>query len=92
MNPFEMVVTIVIVVMIAGVLKSFIERNKPGGKVKSGDMMEGLMDDLGLGDYVTKSNLAPHLEKMAAMEDRIRVLERIATDKKHNLAAEINNL
>ncbi|PHZ84090.1 hypothetical protein [Paremcibacter congregatus] len=90
MNPFEMVVLIVMVVMVAGVLKSFIERKKPGGQ--SGDMMDKFMDDMGLGDYATKSSLAPYLEKIDAMEERIRVLERIATDKKRNLADEINRL
>lgn len=90
MNVFEMVILIVLVVMIAGVMKSYIERNKPKGL--SGDTMDNFMDEMGLGDYVTKSTISPYLEKINALEERIKVLERIATDKGRNLSEEINRL
>ncbi|PCI48938.1 MAG: hypothetical protein COB49_05400 [Alphaproteobacteria bacterium] len=91
MAVFEMVVWIVAISVIGGVVKSYMDRKHKRGS----SMMDDLMNDLGMdeGDgFYTKKDLASVLEKFEAMEARIQVLERIATDKGQNLAAEIDNL
>ncbi|WP_417320458.1 hypothetical protein [Emcibacter sp.] len=89
MNAFEMVVVIVLVVSIASVIKHWI---KPG-KVETDLDLDELLGDLGLGDdYLSKSQMQPHLERIRKLEERVQVLERIATDKGANLAREIDNL
>lgn len=91
MHVFEMVVLIVAIGVIGGIIKSYIERKDPK---MSKNMMDDLMNDLGMGDdgYCSKKELAPFIEKFTALEERIQVLERIATDKGRNLASEIDNL
>lgn len=78
MHVFEMVVLIVGICVIGGIIKSYLDRNNPKA---SGDVSERQMNDL-----------APFMERFEAMEQRLQVLERIATDKGRNLASEIDNL
>ena len=56
-------------------------------------MMQDMMGDMDLGmDYYSKKKLDPYLKKIEAMEQRIRNLEKIATDPRRNLADAIDNL
>ncbi|VAX06614.1 FIG00636713: repeated hypothetical protein [hydrothermal vent metagenome] len=89
MHVFEMVVLIVAIVVIGGLIKSYFERNKVGG---SSDAFDDLMHEFGLSDYYSKKEVDVYIKKIEAMEQRIQVLERIATDKGRDLADEIDNL
>ena len=89
MHVFEMIVWIVGLSMVGGVLIAYFESKKSN---KSGDAFDDLMNDLGLGEYYSKSDLDVYVQKIEAMEQRIQVLERIATDKGVTLASEIDNL
>jgi hypothetical protein len=76
MNPFEFVLGIVLIVMIAGVIMS---RHKhkygAGGQNPEGDGESARMK-----------------EEIRALRERIHVLERIATDKESGLEREIERL
>ncbi len=90
MHVFEMVIWIVAICVIGGVIKSYLDRRKGSG---GGDMMDEMMMDMGMGEnYYSKAKMDPYLAKIDALEERVRVLERIATDKGHALAEEINRL
>lgn len=89
MNPFEMVIWIVVIVTVAGIIKSFINRGKPD---MPEDVMDNMLHNLGMDDYYSKKKIDPYLQRIDKMEERIRILERIATDKSRNLADEINRL
>ena len=89
MNPFEMVVIIVLIVMGAGVVKNWLKAKENGARLDLGTLAE----DLGLAeDYYSKSQIKPYLDRIEGLEERIKVLERIVTDKSHNLAKEIDEL
>jgi len=81
MNPFEMVVMIVAIVTIGRVLSGRMgdRNNKTLEKLKKG----------GSGD--TDENLRLNAE-VARLNDRIRVLERLATDPAKRLSDEIDSL
>ncbi len=86
MNVFEMVVLIVVVSAGASVLKSYFKR-------KNAADSENFMDNLGeTVDARVSNTLTPCMQKITALEERIQILERIVTDKNHNLAAKIDNL
>jgi uncharacterized protein YlxW (UPF0749 family) len=76
MNPFEMVVLIVAIVMFAGVFKArYSHRNKdqdadPASRVENQELRE----------------------EVAELKERIKVLERITVDKENSLAREIEDL
>ncbi len=89
MHVFEMVVWIVAIAVIGGIIKSYFDRGKTH---RSENVMDDLMNDLGMGDYYSKKEVDQFIRKFEAMEQRIQVLERIATDKGRNLASEIDNL
>ncbi len=89
MHVFEMVVWIVAIAVVGGIIKSYFDRGKSRG---SEGMMDDLMNDLGMGDYYSKKEIDRFIGKFESMEQRIQVLERIATDKGRNLASEIDNL
>ncbi len=80
-NPFSMVVAIVLIVSIAGVLRSRykaqhgIIETKDGNEIRATDPDAGRMR-----------------EEIAALKKRIAVLERIATDKTNRLEDEIEAL
>ncbi|WP_321396438.1 hypothetical protein [Emcibacter sp.] len=89
MNVFEMIVIIVVVTAIAGVLKHWTR----GRNSETDRDYSDIMSDLGLEeDYYSKKQIQPHLERIRKLEERVQVLERIATDKGSNLAREIDNL
>ncbi|PCI33410.1 MAG: hypothetical protein COB54_03650 [Alphaproteobacteria bacterium] len=92
MQVFEMIVLIVAIGVGGGLIKSYL--NRPDQKLSKG-MLGNLMQDLGRDGedgYYSRKDMAPFMEKFTAMEERIQVLERIATDKGSNLASEIDNL
>ena len=90
MHVFEFVLVIVAICMIGGVLKSYFNRRNPGDLKEKLYALLGEMDfDM---DYYSKKKLDPYLKKIEAMEQRIRNLEKIATDPRRNLADEIDNL
>ena len=65
---------------------------KPKPKVEGSENGDEMMD-MGMGEnYYSKAKMDPYLAKIDALEERVRVLERIATDKGHALAEEINRL
>ncbi|NNF51302.1 MAG: hypothetical protein HKN59_02580 [Gammaproteobacteria bacterium] len=85
MDPFKMVVFIVLIVSIAGVLKSYLDR---GGKGAS------IMEELGLSDSWGEdpSEVGAHIRKIDELEKRVQVLERIVTSKNYDLKREIDGL
>jgi hypothetical protein len=77
MNPFEMVVLIVAIVMFAGVFKArYSHRNR----------------DLGDNDPAGRVENQQLREEVSELKERIKVLERIAVDKENSLAREIEDL
>ena len=77
MNPFEMVVLIVAIVMFAGVLKSRYSGNRRDrGVVEGGDNAEAVR----------------LREEVKQLKERIHVLERITTDRENSLSREIDEL
>ena len=75
-NPFEMVVLIVAIVMIAGVLRSRHAHRRPQVEDDPADRVETIR----LRDEVSQ------------LKERIHVLERIATDKENTLSRQIEEL
>lgn len=81
MNPFEMVIGIVLIVSIAGVLRA---------KYKA---EHGIIEDEDGNDRRLADPDAARLrEEVKTLKDRIAVLERIATDKSNRLEQEIEAL
>ncbi len=85
MDPFKMVVLIVLIVSIAGVLKSYFDG---GGKATN------FMNELGLDDTWGEdpASVGEHIKKIDELEKRIQVLERIVTTKNYDLKREIDDL
>ena len=69
MHVFEMVAIIAVVSIIAGVVKSYLDK-----KVVDLDAFEA------------------RLEKIESLEERVKILEAIVTDKGYDLKSEIDNL
>jgi len=72
MNPFEMVVIIVLIAVGAGVINNYLKH-----KAESG---EGQADT------------REWMSKLDAMEERIRVLEKIVTDRDYDLKQKFRDL
>jgi hypothetical protein len=77
MNPFEMVVLIVAIVMIAGVFKA-----RLGSRHRRRDLE-------GASENVETMRLR---EEVKMLKERLHVLERITTDKENSLSREIEEL
>ncbi len=78
MGPFEMIVAIVLIAVVGGIVRS-------KAKLKHGTPEK-------LEEYLDQTGVTGQLRKIDQLEKRVRVLERIVTDKKMNLADEIENL
>lgn len=78
MNPFEMVVIIVAIVMIASVIKA-----------RHGHVRRGGMVDAEPYEQLENRRLR---EEVAELKERIKVLERITVDKENSLARQIEEL
>jgi len=77
MNPFEMVVLIVAIVMFAGIFKArYSHRNRS-------------FDDSDPAERLENQRLR---EEVAELKERIKVLERITVDKENSLARQIEEL
>ena len=76
MNPFEMVVLIVAIVMFAGVLRARYSGHHRRRGVEGGDDAEALR----------------LREEVKQLKERIHVLERITTDRENSLSREIDEL
>lgn len=85
MDPLEMVVYIVLITAIAGfaILSLVFKVYLRSRELKAQAMPE---------DVVTGTDLKPLLEQVARLEERMRVLERIATDKSEHLTREFAEL
>lgn len=77
MNPFEMVVLIVAIVMIASVFK-----------VRHGSRQRGRDDT----DPVERAETMRLREEVKMLKERLHVLERITTEKESSLSREIEEL
>jgi nitrogen fixation-related uncharacterized protein len=77
MNPFEMVVIIVLIVTLGGVLKHW-----AGTRHRFHDL-EGQLKRTGVADQ---------LKRIDALEERVRTLERIVTDESEKLRRQIDSL
>jgi hypothetical protein len=77
MNPFEMVVIIVLIVTLGGVLKHWV-----GTKHRFEDLEEQLK----------RTGVADQLKRIDLLEERVRTLERIVTDRSERLRNEIDSL
>ena len=77
MNPFEMVVLIVAIVMIAGVLKG---------------RGHGRSDRHRDRDPADDAETLRLREEVKELKERLHVLERIATDRENSLARQIDEL
>lgn len=79
MNPFEMVVLIVAIVMVASVLKAVFRGPNHPVTFESGDPQ-------------TKAETVRLREEVAQLKDRVKVLERIAIEKEDSLSKQIEEL
>ncbi len=78
MNVFTMVVIVVALAMTAEVLRTYFKSKS--AKPQNPD------------EVIEKSSYAAEIKLIKKLEERIRVLERIATDKGHKLREEIDSL
>ena len=78
MNPFEMVVLIVAIVMIAGVLKS---RHGPHHRARDR-----------AADPRDEAETLRLREEVKQLQERLHVLERITVEKENSLAKQIDEL
>lgn len=78
MNPFEMVVIIVAIVMIASVIKARQGHSRRSGAIDSEPQ-----------ERVENQRLR---EEVSELKERIKVLERITVDKENSLARQIDEL
>lgn len=77
MNPFEMVVLIVAIVMFAGVFKARYSHRNHG------------LDDNDPSEQLENQRLR---EEVSELKERIKVLERITVEKENSLSREIEDL
>jgi polyhydroxyalkanoate synthesis regulator phasin len=77
MNPFEMVVIIVLIVTLGGVIKQWV-----GTRHRLHDME----------DQLRKSGVSEQLQRIDQLEERVRTLERIVTDRAERLRNQIDSL
>ena len=77
MNPFEMVVLIVAIVMFASIFKARYSHGRRG------------LDDQDPAERVENQRLR---EEVSELKERIKVLERITVEKENSLSREIEDL
>lgn len=85
MDPFKMIVFIVLIVSLAGVLKAYLDRSSSGRDFAS---MLGLDEALG----EDPGAVGRQIRKIDELEKRVQVLERIVTSGKYDLKREIDEL
>jgi hypothetical protein len=82
MNPFEMVVLIVFIVMIGNVLRAKYGHGRIGRRHRG-------EDSISAEEHAETLRLR---EEVKALKDRIHVLERIAVEKEDTLSRQIDEL
>ena len=89
MTLWGMIVMVVAISVFGGIVSQYLK-----GKEKGIDYdLDKLATALGLSDgSYSKKSLKPYLERIEKLEERVKVLERIATDKGRNLSDEIDSL
>lgn len=89
MTLWAMIVWVVAISVLGGIFMQYLK-----GKEKGVDYdLDELAAKLGLSDGTySKKQLQPYLDRIDQLEERIKVLERIATDKRRNLSDEIDRL
>lgn len=90
MSVFTMIVWIVAISVLGGIVMQYLK-----GREKGVDYdLDGLAEKLGLGDGggMSRKQLKPYLDRIDQLEERVRVLERIATDRGRTLHDEISKL
>lgn len=78
MEKYEFIIAVVSIVLAFSLFREFLRRRH--GSSKAWD------------DWLEGSGLDAGNERLLALEQRVEVLERIATDKKRTLTEEIENL
>lgn len=89
MTLWSMIVWVVAISVLGGIFMQYLK-----GKERGVDYdLDKLSEALGLGGGgMSRKDLKPYLERIDQLEERVKVLERIATDKGRNLADEIDKL
>jgi len=89
MTLWSMIVWVVGISIIGGIIMQYLKNND-----KSVDYdPDKLAEALGLKEgYMSRNKLKPYLDRIDQLEERVKVLERIATDKGRNLSHEIDSL
>ncbi len=90
MDFWSAIVLIVGISIIGGILSQYLK-----GKNGEDTSRENILSELGLDfddGYMSENKLKPYLDRIDQLEERVKVLERIATDKGRNLADEIDRL
>lgn len=82
MNPFEMVIGIVLIVTIGKILSA-----KYGHRRR-----HGLVDDGGRSDPQLEAENTRLRDEMLQLKERVKVLERITVEKENSLSREIEDL
>jgi len=85
-----MIVWVVAISVLGGIFMQYLKGKERGVEYD----LDKLSAALGLGDGggMSRKALKPYLERIDQLEERVKVLERIATDKGRNLADEIDKL
>lgn len=82
MDFWSAIVIIVVISVVGGIVSQHLKNTREGAR-------KGLDQK---GDFEREDKLKPYLERIDQLEDRVKVLERIATDKGRNLSDEIDRL
>lgn len=81
MSEEEFIITIIVLVLGAGLIKRWLNQKH-----------ELRLSERNLEDELNELGVGGQLQKVDDLEKRIRVLEKLATDKKRSLADEIESL
>ncbi|PCI32451.1 MAG: hypothetical protein COB54_06810 [Alphaproteobacteria bacterium] len=89
MTLWSMIVAVVAISVLGGIVIQYLKGKEMGVDYD----LDKLSEALGLSDgYMSKNKLKPYLERIDQLEERVKVLERIATDKGRTLSDEIDRL
>ncbi len=81
MQVFEMIVIIVVIGVIGEMFRNYL-KFKQGRSDFDGDKLTGMV----------RNSDSQHKQKIAQLEERIKVLERIVTDKSYDLKKQFDDL
>ena len=98
MNPFEMVVVIVLICTVGGIIAKVMQphsANEADANVNTRQQHRGPWKQghhWGQQARSSETDIKPYVARIDALEERIRVLERIVTDKTERLKRELDEL